>query len=99
MDGHFCEWGGDLKGSSDAQPGYLVRPKAGDILSVEDHASPIRGVDPGHQVKERRFSAAVGSDDPENRPLFHREREVVYGHHSAKGFFQFLRFQYHLSTI
>ena len=67
--GHAGEDVGDLKGTPDPLANDPVGRQPRNALPVEDHFPRIRGEQPRHHIKQRRFPGPVGSDDGVNLSL------------------------------
>jgi hypothetical protein len=74
-----------LKRSGNAFFADLIRPQAGDILSVQINFAAVRPVDTGDEVKQRGLSRAVGADEGRDLSLFHGNGNIVDGFQPFKG--------------
>ena len=96
---HPLEAGRLLKGVADAQTGTLIHAAGRDIISIEQDRSGRRLFDPHDDLRQRRFSAAIGSGDDregifgklqadivENLLSFYFKREISDFQHSFTSF-------------
>ena len=73
-----------LKSARDAQPGNFVRAERQYALARKADVAFGRVVETRHQVEQRRFSRAVGSDDGKDFALFDRKRDLVHRNDAAE---------------
>jgi hypothetical protein len=82
--GEILKEANGLKGSCNAQGYDVMRGHIPNRLPVEADFSLVRPVNPGDEVKDRRFAGAVGSDEARDGSPFDIEGYIVDGGQSAE---------------
>src|SRR5690606_17096823 len=83
-DAHAREYARQLKHAHNAAAGQLRRREAFNGISIEKHASRIRGEMAAQDVDERRLTRAVRADQPDELAVVDRKADAVEGLHAAE---------------
>src|SRR5262249_57672506 len=74
----------EVEGGRHAELADPVRRPSGDVLSVDQDATFLRGVEAGDHVEERRLAGAVRADDPDDLGRRHGYADLLDGREAAE---------------
>ena len=66
-----------LEGAGEAEPGELVRPRAGHVLAVDEDPALVGLLHAGGDVEQRRLARAVRPDEADDLPVLQVEADLV----------------------